>query len=58
MPQISINALNEATFISTEQVMLRQGLITVCQCPEWGDLHFYKAFHNAEGDTLATVSMP
>ena len=30
----------------------------MCQCPEWGDLHFYKAFHNAEGDTLATVSMP
>ena len=53
-----VNALKGATFISTEQVMLRQGLITVCQCPERGDLHFYKAFHNAEGGTLATVSMP
>ena len=42
MPQISINALNGATFISTTtDKIIRSAAAALCQCPEWGDLHFY-----------------
>ncbi len=37
-----VNALNGATFISTEQpVMHTDDEFELCQCPEWGNLHFY-----------------
>ena len=38
-----VNALNGATFIST--ITVAEGKTSeamLCQCPEWGDLHFYK----------------
>ena len=49
MPQISINALKGATFISTID---GQGgpiqMKRLCQCPEWGDLHFYQLWNSSE----------
>ena len=37
-----VNALNGATFISTvETAEVDTPDETECQCPEWGDLHFY-----------------
>ena len=36
-----VNALNGATFISTRIANKRKGVILLCQCPEWGDLHFH-----------------
>ena len=41
MPQISINALKGASFISTKMTKLKALKPVLCQCPEWGDLHFY-----------------
>ena len=36
-----VNALNEATFISTNQSLKTDVYPMLCQCPEWGDLHFH-----------------
>ena len=38
----SVNALKGATFISTDMVNNGWKVDNVCQCPERGDLHFYK----------------
>ena len=36
------NALNGATFISTKKAFTEAETETeLCQCPEWGDLHFH-----------------
>ena len=43
MPQISINALNGATFISTKRSIMQKAIhLRLCQCPERGGLHFYE----------------
>ena len=36
-----VNALNGATLISTTGKSLMVSTVKVCQCPEWGDPHFY-----------------
>ena len=36
-----VNALNGATFISTKSLRRYKYGSNRCQCPEWGDLHFY-----------------
>ena len=39
------NALNGATFISTASVKIQfMTSSKECQCPEWGDLHFYEEY--------------
>lgn len=42
IPFFGVNALNGATFISTNTMLSRIGTTEECQCPEWGDLHFYR----------------
>ncbi len=37
-----VNALNGATSISTETELAVIEKNEMCQCPEWGDLHFYE----------------
>ena len=40
--RVCVNALKGATFISTRRSLYQHTeKSTVCQCPEWGDLHFY-----------------
>ena len=34
--------MNGATFISTHSADWIELLTMLCQCPEWGDLHFYQ----------------
>ena len=42
IPFFGVNALNGATFISTNTMLSRIGTTEECQCPERGDLHFYR----------------
>ena len=55
---VCVNALNGATFISTQNKNDFDIMKEMCQCPEWGDLHFY-ALVGAISDTgVNVVSMP
>ena len=54
-----VNALNGATFIST--ITVAEGKTSeamLCQCPEWGDLHFYDMKEITVEDINNIVSMP
>ena len=42
IPFFGLNALNGATFISIERAKVGANPLVLCQCPEWGDLHFYE----------------
>ena len=52
-----VNALNGATFISTRSLLWMRMMDMMCQCPEWGDLHFYRDSKRSNGRWLH-VSMP
>ena len=48
-----VNALKGATFISTmEKLVGINGATVMCQCPEWGDLHFHEPerWHDDDDD--------
>lgn len=50
-------ALSGASFISTGiHITLVVAIVTLCQWPEWGDLHFYVAEENVAGGKVQCVN--
>ena len=52
-----VNALKGATFIST--VFMALALLTwfgLCQCPEWGDLHFHSFIQKMVATPIVSVN--